>query len=603
MKFDFSGYATKNDLICTDGRTIRKDAFKDNDGQVVPLVWQHMHNDPGNVLGHALLENRKDGVYAYCKFNDTDAGKNAKMLVQHGDITALSIYANQLKEQAHNVFHGVIREVSLVLAGANPGALIDNLSIAHADGTSTELADEAIIYTGEDFSNEEIEHGDDDKTLQDIFDTLNDEQKQMVYALVGMAAQDGNLGHSDLDDDEEDEDDENDDEYEDDEEDQEDDEEDPEDDEEDPKDDKNIKHSVKGGKIMKRNVFDKGNEEEPKNTLTHAQFATILADAQKNGSLKEAILAHATEYGIENIDVLFPDAKALSRDPEWLKREDDWVSGVLSAIHKSPFSRIKSIIADMNFDEARAKGYIKATMKKEVYLKAAKRITTPQTVYVKQKLDRDDIIDVTDFDIVAMVRYEMRTLLNEELARAAMFGDGRTLEDPYKINEENIRPIWKEDDLYAIKEKLSSGKTDYKALVKEISLTHKRYKGSGAPVLYTTPDIHTNMLWIEDVNGRRIYESDATLCAALRVSKIVEIPQLEGLRITDEETGKTYELMGIKVNLKDYNFGADKGGEVASFDDFDIDFNQYKYLMETRCSGALTKPYSAQVYEFEVSNP
>ena len=358
MKFDFSGYATKNDLICTDGRTIRKDAFKDNDGQVVPLVWQHMHNDPGNVLGHALLENRKDGVYAYCKFNDTDAGKNAKMLVQHGDITALSIYANQLKEQAHNVFHGVIREVSLVLAGANPGALIDNLSIAHADGTSTELADEAIIYTGEDFSNEEIEHGDDDKTLQDIFDTLNDEQKQMVYALVGMAAQDGNLGHSDLDDDEEDEDDEDDDEYEDDEEDQEDDEEDPEDDEEDPKDDKNIKHSVKGGKIMKRNVFDKSNEEEPKNTLTHAQFATILADAQKNGSLKEAILAHATEYGIEKIDVLFPDAKALSRDPEWLKREDDWVSGVLSAIHKSPFSRIKSVIADMNFDEARAKGYI-----------------------------------------------------------------------------------------------------------------------------------------------------------------------------------------------------------------------------------------------------
>lgn len=603
MKFDFSGYATKNDLICTDGRTIRKDAFKDNDGQVVPLVWQHMHNDPGNVLGHALLENRKDGVYAYCKFNDTDAGKNAKMLVQHGDITALSIYANQLKEQAHNVFHGVIREVSLVLAGANPGALIDNLSIAHADGTSTELADEAIIYTGEDFSNEEIEHGDDDKTLQDIFNTLNEEQKQMVYTLVGMAAQDGNLGHSDLDDDEEDEDDEDDDEYEDDEEGQEDDEEDPKDDKEDPKDDKNIKHSVKGGKIMKRNVFDKGNEEEPKNTLTHAQFATILADAQKNGSLKEAILAHATEYGIENIDVLFPDAKALSRDPEWLKREDDWVSGVLSAIHKSPFSRIKSVIADMNFDEARAKGYIKATMKKEVYLKAAKRITTPQTVYVKQKLDRDDIIDVTDFDIVAMVRYEMRTLLNEELARAAMFGDGRTLEDPYKINEENIRPIWKEDDLYAIKEKLSSGKTDYKALVKEISLTHKRYKGSGAPVLYTTPDIHTNMLWIEDINGRRIYESDDTLCAALRVSKIVEIPQLEGLRRTDEETRKTYELMGIKVNLKDYNFGADKGGEVASFDDFDIDFNQYKYLMETRCSGALTKPYSAQVYEFEVSNP
>lgn len=594
MKFDFSGYATRNDLKCSDGRTIRKDAFKDNDGAIVPLVWQHIHNDPGNVLGHALLENRDDGVYAYCKFNDTDAGKNAKMLVQHGDITALSIYANQLKEQAHNVLHGVIREVSLVLAGANPGALIDNLSIAHSDGSSTEIEDEAIIYTGLEFSNNEIEHEEGMKNLQDIFNTLNDEQKELVYTLVGMAAEDGNLNHSASDDDDDDDDDEDDDdEYEDDDEDDEEDDE----DEEDSEDEE-------GGKDMKHNVFDT-DEEVGGATLTHAQFQTIMEDAQKGGSLKEAVLAHAVEYGIENIDVLFPDAKTLSRDPDWLKREDDWVSTVLSAIHKSPFARIKSVIADMDFDTARARGYVKATEKKEVYFKAAKRVTTPQTIYVKQKLDRDDIIDITDFDIVEMVRFELRTLLNEELARAALIGDGREPEDQYKINEENIRPIWKEDDLYAIKETLTSGQTEYKKLVKEISLTHKRYKGSGSPVLFMSPEMHANMLWIEDLNGRRIYESDASLCAAMHVSRIVEVPLFENLTRTVERTGqatKTYKLAAIKVNLKDYNFGADKGGQIASFDDFDIDFNQYKYLMETRCSGALTKPKSAQVYEFDVSS-
>ena len=575
MKFDFSGYATRNDLKCSDGRTIRKDAFKDNDGEIVPLVWQHIHNDPGNVLGHALLENRDDGVYAYCKFNDTEAGKNAKMLVQHGDITALSIYANQLKEQAHNVLHGVIREVSLVLAGANPGALIDNLSIAHSDGSSTDIDDEAIIYTGLDFSNQEIEHAVEDESqeedvdLQAIFDTMNDDQKNLVYALVGMASE-GQMAQSAFDDDDEDYDDED----------------------------------EEGGKDMKHNVFDT-DEEVGGATLTHAQFQTIMEDAQKGGSLKEAVLAHAVEYGIENIDVLFPDAKTLSRDPDWLKREDDWVSTVLSAIHKSPFARIKSVIADMDFDAARARGYVKATEKKETYLKAAKRVTTPQTIYVKQKLDRDDIIDITDFDIVSMVRFELRTLLNEELARAALIGDGRALDDQYKINEENIRPIWKEDDLYAIKETLTSGQTEYKKLVKEISLTHKRYKGSGSPVLFMTPELHANMLWIEDLNGRRIYESDASLCAAMHVSRIVEVPLFENLTRTVEETGKptkTYKLAAIKVNLKDYNFGADKGGQIASFDDFDIDFNQYKYLMETRCSGALTKPKSAQVYEFDVSS-
>lgn len=584
-KFDFSGYATKNDLKCSDGRTIRKNAFKDNHGQTVPLVWQHVHDDPTNVLGHALLENRDDGVYAYCKFNDTDAGKNAKTLVQHGDITALSIYANQLQQKGNDVLHGAIREVSLVLAGANPGALIDNLSIAHADGSYTNADDEAIIYTGlklsaqeiehddiddedeEDVEDENLEHADGEKTIADVFNTLTEEQKTVVYALIAQAmgeeGDDEGVEHAD----EEDEDD--------------------------------ISHSDEGGKNMKRNVFD-NNEENQTNTLSHAQFQAIMADAQKCGSLKEAVLAHAEEYGIKDIEVLFPDAKTLSRDPEWLKREDDWVSVVLAGIHKSPFSRIKSVIADMDIDTARARGYAKATEKKEVFMKASKRVTTPTTVYVKQKLDRDDIIDVTDMDIVAMVRKELRTLLNEELARAALFGDGREPDDAYKINEENIRPIWKEDELYAIKELLVSKETEHKALIKEIALSNKRYKGSGAPILFTTNEHHMNMLWVEDLNGRRIYESDATLCAALGVSRIVEVPLMENLVRTDKE-GNSFKLMGIKVNLKDYNFGADKGGEIASFDDFDIDFNQFKYLMETRCSGAMTKPKAAQIYEFPVT--
>lgn len=568
-KFDFSGYATKNDLRCSDGRTIRKDAFKENHGQTVPLVWQHVHDDPANVLGHALLENREDGVYAYCKFNDTDAGKNAKTLVQHGDITALSIYANDLLQKGKDVVHGAIREVSLVLAGANPGALIDNLAIAHADGSYTNAVDEAVIYTGLDISAEEIEHADgeedDGKTISDVFNTFTEEQKTVVYALIAAAT-----GEADEDDvehaDEEDEDD--------------------------------ISHSNEGGNDMKRNVFD-NNEEKETNVLSHSQIQVIMADAQKMGSLKEAVLAHADEYGIKNIEALFPDAKALSKDPDWLKREDDWVSVVLNAIHKSPFSRVKSTIANMDIDTARARGYAKATEKKEVFMKAAKRVITPTTVYVKQKLDRDDILDVTDFDIVAMVKKELRILLDEELARAALIGDGREPDDPDKINEANIVPILKDEELYAIKELLTSGKTEYKALVKEIALSHKRYKGSGAPVFFTTNEYHTNMLWIEDLNGRRIYESDAQLCAALGVSRIVEVPQFENVTRTDKD-GNSFQLMGIKVNLKDYNFGADKGGQVSTFDDFDIDFNQHKYLMETRVSGGLTKPMAAQVYEFAI---
>lgn len=571
MKFDFSGYATKNDIKCTDGRLIHKDAFKENDGQTVPLVWQHFHDDPKNVLGHAVLENREDGVYAYCSFNETESGKEAKMLVKHGDIKWLSIYANKLVQKGDSVLHGAIREVSLVIAGANPGARIDNVCIQHSDGSEKMVDDEAVLYTGLNLSATEIEHGDDStkqntdqnggKTVKEIFETLSEEQRNVVYAVIAHALNDG---------------------------------------EDDPDGSDTAQHSDKGGKrVMKINVFDQTEDKGKKNTLTHDQFQVILADATKTGSLKDAILAHAADYGIEDIDMLFPDARALSRDPEWLKREDDWVQGVLSAINHSPFSRVKSVIADMDIDTARAKGYIKASEKKEVYFKAAKRVTTPATIYVKQKLDRDDILDVVDFDIVAMVRFQLRTLLDEELAVAALIGDGREPNDPYKISEENIRPIWTDDDLYTIKEELTT-KTEYDEMVKEIALTHKRYKGSGSPVLYTTPDIHTNMLWIQDSIGRRIYESDATLCAALRVSRIVEIPNLEGLTRTLSD-GSVRELLGIKVNLKDYNFGADKGGQVATFDDFDIDFNQYKYLMETRCSGALTKPRAAQVYEFEVT--
>jgi HK97 family phage prohead protease len=572
-KFDFSGYATKVDLKCSDGRVIKKDAFKHNSGQTVPLVWQHLHSEPVNVLGHALLENREDGVYAYCKFNDTESGKTAKTLVEHGDITALSIHANQLKQKGNDVLHGVIREVSLVLSGANPGALIDNLSIQHGDGSFTQDDTEAIIYTDSNISLTDLEHADknqngsDSKTMKDVFETFSEEQKTVVYAMLAHAIEgeeEDEMKQSG-----------------------------------DGEEDEKINHSDEGGKVMKKNVFDsKGEEEKKSTTLTHAQFQTILGDAQKCGSLKEAILSHAVDYGIENIDILFPDAQTLSKDPEWLKRETDWVNGVLSAISKSPFSRVKSVIADMDIDTARAKGYVKATEKKEVYFKAAKRVTTPTTIYVKQKLDRDDIIDVVDFDIVSMVRMQLRTLLDEELAVAALIGDGRPVEDPYKINEENIRPIWTDEDLYSIKEVLTT-KTDYAAMIEEIAMSGNNYKGSGAPVLYTTNYHHVRMLWVKDTTGRRIYETDAMLTAALGVSKIVEIPALEAkTRTLDDNSVR--ELIAIKVNLKDYNFGADKGGQIASFDDFDIDFNQYKYLMETRCSGALTKPKSAQIYEFEV---
>ena len=571
-RFDFSGWATRNNLKCSDGRTIRKDAFKDNNGQKVPLVWNHQHNEPFNILGHALLENREEGVYAYCAFNDTEAGQNAKRLVEHGDVSALSIYANQLKQHGGDVIHGSIREVSLVLAGANPGAFIDSI-ICHGE----ESEEEAIIYTGEDISlshadNEEIkeekpmedtkkvENKTDNKTVKDVFDTLTEEQKTVVYALIGQALE--SAGKTDDDNDEYDD-----------------------------EEDNNMKH----------NVFDQ-DEMMQGNVLSHSDMEEIFSDAKRTGSLKESFLAHAVgTYGIDAIDTLFPEPKSMNTPPEFIKRDMNWVAGVINGVHHTPFSRIKSMFADITEDEARAKGYIKGKLKKEEVFTLLKRTTTPTTIYKKQKLDRDDIIDITDFDVVAWIKSEMRMMLDEEIARAILVGDGRLTSDDDHINEANIRPIWKDDDLYTIKTKITVGAaaTDddkAKAVIKAAVKSRKNYKGSGNPVLYTTEDFLTNCLLLEDTQGYRLYKSEQDVATAMRVSRIVTVPVMENLTRTDSES-KERTLVGIIVNLNDYNVGADKGGAVNMFDDFDIDYNQQKYLMETRCSGALIKPYSAIALE------
>ena len=573
-RFDFSGWATRNNLKCSDGRTIRKDAFKDNNGQKVPLVWNHQHNDPLNVLGHALLENRDEGVYAYCSLNDTEAGQNAKRLVEHGDVSALSIYANQLKQHGGDVIHGSIREVSLVLAGANPGAFIDSI-ICHGE----ESEEEAIIYTGEDISlshadNEEmkeekpmedtkkVENKTDNKTVKDVFDTLTEEQKTVVYALIGQALE--SAGKTD------------------------------DNDEYDDEEDNNMKH----------NVFDQ-DEMMQGNVLSHSDMEEIFSDAKRTGSLKESFLAHAVgTYGIDAIDTLFPEPKSMNTPPEFIKRDTNWVAGVINGVHHTPFSRIKSMFANITEDEARAKGYIKGKLKKEEVFTLLKRTTTPTTIYKKQKLDRDDIIDITDFDVVAWIKSEMRMMLDEEIARAILVGDGRLTSDDDHISETNIRPIWKDDDLYTIKTKITvdASATDddkAKAVIKAAVKSRKNYKGSGNPVLYTTEDFLTNCLLLEDTQGYRLYKSEQDVATAMRVSRIVTVPVMENLSRTDSES-KTRNLVGIIVNLNDYNVGADKGGAVNMFDDFDIDYNQQKYLMETRCSGALIKPYSAIALEMVV---
>ena len=555
-KYDFSGWATKNNLRCSDGRTILKDAFKHNDGQTVPLVWNHQHNDPLNILGHALLENREEGVYAYCKFNDTPAGTNAKMLVQHGDVSALSIYANQLKQQQGNVSHGQIREVSLVLAGANPGAFIDSV-IKHGDDSECE----AVIYTGEELehSDKEVEEvKEDQKTIKDVVDSMTEEQKNVMYALIGQAIDEAK--HSGI-------------------------------------EEENNNDNNGGEEDMKHNVFENGVQNE-KDVLTHADVEMIIKDAKRFGSLKESVLQHADNFGITNIDYLFPDAKNLNTPPGFIKRDTGWVATVMNGVSHTPFSRVKSMFADITADEARAKGYIKGNLKKEEVFSLLKRETTPQTIYKKQKLHRDDVIDITSFDVVAWLKAEMRLMLDEEIARAILVGDGRLTSDDDHISEDHIRPIWKEAALYAVNSVLdpqADADARAKSFIKAAIKSRKNYKGSGEPTLFCSEDLLTDMLLLEDNNGRVIYESEAKLATALRVKNIITTPVMEGLN--REVTGVTRDLLGIIVNLRDYNVGADKGGAVSMFEDFDIDYNAQKYLIETRCSGALIKPYSAIVIE------
>ena len=572
-KYDFSGWATKNDLQCSDGRTIRRDAFKDNDGQTVPLVWNHQHNDSQNVLGHALLENRPEGVYAYCKFNDTPAGKNAKMLVEHGDVSALSIYANRLKQNQGNVTHGVIREVSLVLAGANPGAFIDSI-MRHGECSD----EEAVIYTGEDLilehadKEEEMENDNkQEKTVQDVVDSMSEEQRNVMYALIGQALED--VKHS-----------------------------------EDADENQNENNGEGEDNEMKHNVFENDNNKQ-NNTLSHADMEMILKNAKRCGSLKEAVLEHADKhgddiydtYGIkpntdgEGISMLFPDYKNLNNVPEFIKRDTGWVAQVMGAVHHTPFSRIKSMFADIREDEARALGYMKGDLKKEEVFSLLKRTTDPQTIYKKQKLHRDDVIDITSFDVVAWIKAEMRMMLEEEIARAILIGDGRLADDDNKIQQQHIRSIANEDALFAIHKDLvvAEGEERAKGFIKTCIRARKDYKGSGEPTLFLAEEMLVEMLLLEDKNGRIIYESEQALARALRVKNIVSVPVMEGAKSLD---GKK-NILGIVVNLKDYNVGADKGGAVAMFEDFDIDYNAQKYLIETRCSGALVKPFSAIVIE------
>lgn len=582
--YDFAGWATRNDLRCTDGRTIRHNAFVNNDGERVPLVWNHQHDSPFNYLGHADLENRDEGVYAYCSFNDSESGKQARELVQHGDVRALSIFATHLRQSGSDVLHGDIKEVSLVTAGANPGAFIENV-IKHGE----RCEDEAVLYTAggcalelkhsEESETEEEKaemedkeekivhadsaeetHADDnegksEKTIGDILNTLTEEQLDAVYAVVGQAIEDA----SGADDDED-------------------------------------ETTSEGENEVKHNLFD-NIAEEREDVLQHADMDAILADGKRYGSLKESVLAH----GISDIDYLFPEPKNQNVPPEFHTRKMDWVSVVMNGVHRTPFSRVKSMFADLTADEARAKGYIKGKLKKEQVFTLLKRSTTPTTIYKKQKLDRDDIIDITDFDVVSWLKTEMRFMLDEEVARAILVSDGRDGSSDDKINEQNIRPIWTDADLYTIKATFekTTGMTDdqmAKQFIRTVIKSRKDYRGSGNPTLFTTEDIVTNCLLLEDTTGRLIYDSEEKLRTVLRVSSIVTVPIMENLTRTDDD-GKTRSLMALLVNLDDYNVGADKGGAVSMFDDFDIDYNAQKYLIETRCSGAMVKPYAAIAVE------
>lgn len=594
-KYDFSGYATKVGVKCSDGRTIMQDAFSNCDGKIVPLVYQHLHNDPKNVLGHALLENREDGVYAYCSLNTTDSGKTAKSLVQHGDISALSIYANSLVQKSQNVIHGVIREVSLVLSGANPEAYIDNLAFEHSDGSITTDETEAFISLGAlehstielpeaDNNEEPIIHAEDKKspedkkTVGDVFDTLNEDQKTVVYAMIAQALESD--GEEDL-----------------------------------------KQSNIKGDETMKKNIFDTdptakegrltredlrgifNDARQSQSTLKNAFLAhgyDSMADALADYEHQDEVLAHAATYGIDNIGYLFPDARTTTNTPQFIKRDTEWVAKVFGGAKHVPFSRIKTVLANITAEEARARGYIKGNEKADEVITLLKRTTDPQTVYKKQKLDRDDIIDITDFDVVVWLRMEMRMMLEEEIARAQLVGDGRTSSSDDKIKEDKIRPIATDSDIYTLEVQIPVAATTAQ-MIDQIILGRKKYKGTGTPTFFTTPDINGDMLLLKDTTGRRLYNTEADLAAGIRAKEIVEVPVMENKVVvlteaTAEATGLQKRLIGISVNMNDYSLGADKGGSIAMFDDFDIDFNQYKYLIETRCSGALTMPHSAIAY-------
>lgn len=571
-KYDFSGWATRNDIRCSDGRTIRRGAFAEQDGATVPLVWNHNHVDADNVLGHAILENRDQGVYAYCFFNDTKQGNNAKELVTHGDICSLSIFANQLKQNGGDVIHGAIREVSLVLAGANPGAKIENI-MAHGDNSE----EEAIIYNDSDEINlahsEEKEKMEEnkEKTVKDVIDSMTEEQRNVMYALIGEAIE-STKGESD--------------------------------------DGQSNEEENK----MKHNAFENEDqtEKEVTETLSHSEFMEIVSEAKRKGSMKDAFLEHnITEipylaHSITNVGNLFPEAKAVSRVPEVVDRDQTWVGNVMASVKHTPFSRVKSFYANITADEARAKGYVKGAKKVEEVITALKRTTDPQTVYKLQKMDRDDVIDITDFDVVAWLKGEMRGKLDEEIARAILIGDGRDSSSSDKVDPLRIRPIYQDDTTYTIKRILTraSGADDSafaKAFIKDVVKSRKEYKGSGNPTLYTTEDMLTSMLLIEDTTGRVIYDTIEKLKTALRVRDIVTVPVMENVGREDTGAKKKWNLLGVLVNLSDYNVGADKGGSVNMFDDFDINYNKYEYLIETRCSGALVKPYSAITFEEEIS--
>lgn len=599
--YDCEGYVTRYGVKCTDGVTIRQGAFADQNGARVPVVWMHIHDDVEAVLGHADLEARDDGVYGKISFNGTEAGIAAKELVSHGDVSAFSIHANHLTRNKFTnvVSHGNIKEISLVLAGANPKAYIEKLNLTHSDDGDDDFDDANIFTAGgitlahadeekkedPEVKDEDLKHEDqkkeenpegNEKTVKDVLDTLNEEQQAAVAYIIGKALEEkgGSVEHND------------------------------DDDEEDNPD-------------MKHNVFDPENAAAP--TLSHDDMQKILKDAKRLGSLKQAVLEHCEadgddaealqdviqhadgDYGVTNVGYLFPDARNMTNEPIFIQRDQTWVSQVMGKVHRTPFSRIKSIFADITEDEARAKGYIKGKLKKEEVFSLLKRTTTPTTIYKKQKMDRDDQVDITDFNVVAWLKSEMRMMLNEELARAILIGDGRLASSDDKINEQNIRPIWTDSELFTVKYPVNAGTSDAehaKNFIKAVVKSRKLYKGSGNPDLYTTEDMLTEMLMLEDTTGRVIYDTVEKLRTALRVNSIVTIESMVGLTRSDD-AGKTQALDALLVNLNDYNVGADKGGEVNMFDDFDIDYNQYKYLMETRCSGALTRPYAAIAFEVQ----